>query len=201
MSQQPELDLDVFARVVNGEIVELPVYRLHIRNRAHPLSWYRPVIDVDKPELPAFSYYEVTHKVAETCVYASYKVIPYTLAQMLSQLTRQGRPGDNTPPVIGDIDPIVINHIYGLVSNYATDKLNAFAAERQYDSIKSLIEYRHFSIPQLQAEGQRGFDLLQQTWAILLAYFNGVSTGVESVPTSITQIDNLIPALTWTTQA
>ena len=198
MSSQ-ENDLDVFARIVNGAIVEFPVYRLHIRNRAHPIEWYTRVVFKDKPELPAFHYHETKVELVNGVPTVSYPVVPYTLPQLLSQLRVEVNPMEEPQPVsIEDVDPVVVNHIYKLVSEYIHAKLDAFAQTRNYNNLDSLIgKYTGSAIPQFNAEAARGRHLLDTTWASLLTYFDNVMSGTVPVPTSMQDIESQLPELTW----
>lgn len=201
-------DLDLFARVKDGAIVEFPVYRLHIHNRAHPLSWYTPVIESPKPELPPFHYYDQQLTVAVGHVKATYSVKAYTLAELLSQLRPFSPiPGEPLPPVpaIADLDPALVARIYGLASDYLTDKLVAFAATRNYgtptvDAFTSLLTYLTSTVAKFKAEAERGQLLRDTAWSNMIAYFDQVMAGTLPVPTSISTIDALIPQMTWPDQ-
>lgn len=201
-----ENDLDLFGRVKNGTIVEFPVYRLHIKNRSHPLSWYTPVVELPKPELPAFHCYERALEVKGSVIELSYTTRPYTLQELLGQLRKlpTGENPDEQPSVIpiNEVDPATIQQVYGLVSNYLTDKLIAFAATRGYgsanvDSFTSLMTYSDSIIEKFKNEALRGKALRDQAWANMLGYFAKVTTGEVPVPTTMEEIDAIIPELTW----
>lgn len=197
---QIESSTDLFARVENGQVTEFPVYRLHIKNRAHPLSWYTPVQEGPLPEVPPFHYLTKEVKVVGTEVHLTYGVQAYTLAQLLSQLrVRSDEPGvQDTVLVVTEIDPDLISHVYNMVSDYAHEKLDQFAQTRGYKNLDSLIgKYKNSGIPKLAAEAERGQQLLDLTWGSLLGYFEKVMTGQTPVPSSMEEIDNLLPELTW----
>ena len=201
-----ETDLDLFGRIKNGKIIEFPVYRLHIKNRSHPLSWYTPVVDLEKPELPAFHCYERALDIKDGFIQQSYTVRPFTLQELLGQLRKlpTGETPDEMPSVIPitEVDPAMIQQVYGLVSNYLTDKLIAFAATRGYgsanvDAFTSLMTYSDSVIDKFKNEALRGKALRDQAWANMLGYFGKVTAGEVPVPTSMEEIDALIPELTW----
>lgn len=202
-------DLDVFARVIDGQIVEYPVYRLHIVNRGHPVDWYTPVVESPKPELPPYSSYKQSLTVVGGTVVASYSVIPQSLNEVLRGLVVQsteavepGLPSQATqPPLITDVPPDTIAKVYDMVGDYVMDKLSAWAKTRKYGSFSNLTDYRDSAIPKFQAEALRGIELRDTIWLTLIDYFTKVTTGQLPVPTSVSEIDALVPLLLWPDEA
>lgn len=201
-----EKDLDLFGRVKNGEIVEFPVYRIHITNRSHPLDWYTPAVEQPKPELPPFSVYERTVELKDGYINVSYSVRAYTLEELLAQLRKMPNLEDPSaePEVvsIAEVEPAMVQRIYSLASDYLTEKLVNFAATRGYgtpnvDAFTSLTTYKDSLIPKFKNEAARGLSFRDQAWANMLNFFGQVSIGAAPVPTTIAEIDALIPALTW----
>jgi len=198
---KPESDLDLFARVKDGKIIEFPVYRLHIKNRAHPIDWYTPVKEIGKEEtLPPFSYQQRTVELIGSEVIATYTTKEYSLAELLTQLNRGmdsilGREIES--PKIEELDPALVAQVYKLTSEYATSKLNAFAQERGYDDIYTLCDYRDSMFDKFRIEGLRGYQLRDQVWIALTTYFEEVQNGTKPVPVSISEIDAVFPAMTW----
>lgn len=198
-------DFDLFARIKDGQIVEFPVYRLHIKNRAHPLSWYTPVTEEAKPELPPFHYHKRTVSLNNGAVTCTYTAIAFTLAELLAQLkpASSGLVGEEAPvPLVSELDPALVAHVYELASEYLTDKLVAFAKTRGYgtskvDAFTSLLSYLTSGVAKFKAEAERGQMLRDTAWANLLGYFQQVTTGEVPVPTSIDSIEALIPAMRW----
>lgn len=199
MSKNP--DMDVFARVDGLDIVEYPVIRLYIQNRAHPMVWYRPVVELEKPALPDFHYYRTVLTLKGAYVEAAFVPMPYTLEQMLSSLIRL----DNevpAVPLVGEVDSKVIGRINELAGNYITKKFSDFARERQYgtetvDPIVSLSTYLTSNNAQMRAEAEYVFRKRDEAWANLLSYMAKVMSGEVPVPTTIEEIDAQIPVLDW----
>lgn len=198
---KPESDLDLFARIKDGKIIEFPVYRLHIKNRAHPLDWYTPVKEQGKEEtLPPFSYQQRIVELVGVEVIATYTTKEYSLAELLNQLNRGMDPvlgREVQAPKIEELDPALVAQVYKLTSKYATSKLNAFAQERGYDDIYTLCDYRDSMFDKFRIEGLRGYQLRDQVWIALTSYFDQVMAGVVPVPTSVEEIDAQFPAMTW----
>lgn len=198
-------DLDVFARVVDGQIVEYPVFRLHIKNRAHPLDWYTPVVESPKPELPPFSNYKTKLSIVGGTVLVTYSVVKQTLDEILRNLAvddtaEPGLPGLNpgkVPPKIEDVSPETIAPVYDMVGEHVMAKLDTWAATRKYTTFNTLINYRDSAIQKFKLEALRGIELRDATWAALANYFSSVSTGQLPVPISIQEIDALMPPLLW----
>ena len=198
---KPESDLDLFARVKDGKIIEFPVYRLHIKNRAHPIDWYTPVKEIGKEEtLPPFSYQQRTVELVGIEVIATYTTKEYSLSELLNQLNRGMDPvlgREVQAPKIEELDPALVAQVYKLTSEYATSKLNAFAQERGYDNIYTLCDYRDSMFDKFRIEGLRGYQLRDQVWIALTTYFEEVQNGTKPVPVSISEIDAVFPAMTW----
>ena len=198
---KPESDLDLFARVKEGKIIEFPVYRLHIKNRAHPIDWYTPVKEIGKEEtLPPFSYQQRTVELVGAEVIATYTTKEYSLSELLNQLNRGMDPvlgREVQAPKIEELDPALVAQVYKLTSEYATSKLNAFAQERGYDNIYTLCDYRDSMFDKFRIEGLRGYQLRDQVWIALTTYFEEVQNGTKPVPVSISEIDAVFPAMTW----
>ena len=198
---KPESNLDLFARVKEGKIIEFPVYRLHIKNRAHPIDWYTPVKEIGKEEtLPPFSYQQRTVELVGAEVIATYTTKEYSLSELLNQLNRGMDPvlgREVQAPKIEELDPALVAQVYKLTSEYATSKLNAFAQERGYDNIYTLCDYRDSMFDKFRIEGLRGYQLRDQVWIALTTYFEEVQNGTKPVPVSISEIDAVFPAMTW----
>lgn len=201
-----ENDLDLFGRVKNGAIIEFPVYRLHIKNRSHPIAWYTPAVELPKPELPAFHTYERQVELKNAVIEITYTTRPYTLQELLGQLRKMptgDEPGMEPGVVsIAEVDPAMVQQIYGMASDYLTGKMIAFAATRGYgtqksDAFTSLMTYADSAVEKFRTEALRAKNLRDQAWANMLTYFGQVTTGAVPVPTTIEEIDALIPALTW----
>lgn len=193
-------DLDLFARVVDGKVVEYPVYRIHIKNRAHPLSFYTPVVKTEAPAPDQFGTVDESLEVRSDAVHVVYTKRPLTLAEILRTFQAQN-PEDPMAPMaaksISEIDPATIQHVYSLAGDYVSVKLDEFARTRKYNDFIHLTGYRYSAIPSFAAEAMRGYTLRDQIWANLLNYFTQVTTGAVPVPTSIADVDALIPDMTW----
>lgn len=196
----PLNDLDLFARVADGKVVEYPVYRIHIKNRAHPLSFYTPVIKTEAPAPDEFGTVDESLEVRSDAVHVVYTKRPLTLAEMLRTFQVQD-PENPTAPMaakpISEIDPATVQHVYNLAGDYVSEKLDEFARTKQYKDFIHLTGYRYSAIPSFAAEAMRGYTLRDQIWANLLNYFTQVTTGAVPVPTSIADVDALIPEMTW----
>ena len=194
-------DLDVFARVTDGKVVEYPVYRIHIRNRDHPLSYYHRVVDAGAPTPDEFGTVDQTLEVhPDNTVHVVYTKRPLTLSEILRtfkvQNIKDPMASAEAKP-ISEIDPATVQHVYSLAGDYISVKLDEFARTKQYKDFIHLTGYRYSAIPSFAAEAMRGYTLRDQIWANLLGYFTEVTSGAVPVPTSIADIDAVIPNLTW----
>ena len=76
-------------------------------------------------------------------------------------------------------------------------RLDDFARTRNYDNILSACTYATSTVPQFQAEGQRAVDLRDLTWASLYQLLGEVQNGTRPIPTSYSDIESELPALSW----
>jgi len=194
-------NLETYARVENRQIVEYPVYHLHIVNRAHPFEWYHKVVFDKKPDVPAFHYLrEVPVLQVNNEVHVTYVAEPYTLKSLLSLIYPETI-GDENAEVqtvdIATVDESLINRIVELVRQHVQNMLDHFAQERGYDGIVSAVSYANSSVQQFANEGNRALQKRDEVWTNMYAYIAEVKTGSKPVPKSIKEIEAELPALTW----
>lgn len=193
----------IFARVVDGVIVEYPVSGLHITNRAHPVEWYTEVFFEDKPDLPPFSNYQETRRVVRGQVFASYTVVPVSLDSILADLYRSddplAMPGASADKVVAfaSVMPATVQQIVNLSRNLAQQRLDAFAAEKHYDGILSAASYVGSQFAAFASEGAQAVANRDATWLALYGYMDKVTSGEMPVPKSSAEIIAQLPVLTW----
>ena len=195
---------DLFVRIKQGKIVEKGVRRLHIVNRGHPLHWYTRVIEVAPPDVPAF-HHLVSDVVLQPdgTVVQTHEVVEDDLASVLYSLSVADESSQDpmgmsrVPKAITDIDQDTVQYVYKRMGEYFREKMNAFAKERQYDSIDSLLSYSDSTVPQFAAEAARGKLVRDQVWGTLLPYFQEVVAGTKPVPITVAEVDALVPPFTW----
>lgn len=194
-------DLEVYARVENRQIVEYPVYHLHIVNRAHPFEWYQKVIFDQKPITPDFHYLqEVPVLQINNEVHVTYVPVAMTLRDLLAIIYPQTIAGDNQEIEaidISTVDEKLINRIVELVRQHVQKLLDAFAQQRGYDGIVSAVSYANSSVQQFANEGQRALQKRDEAWTNMYAYIAEVKAGSKPVPKSVSEIEAELPALTW----
>lgn len=202
--------MDLYARVVNGKIVEFPVYLVHIENRHHPLSWYVKCTVDEKPVVPEFAYARQVPTVTETGgVNISWVIEHYTLDQLLSQLPetesentpRRGPKRPSTPPT-----EALINKIKELALARAQTMLDTFAGTKGYGtppggpgSLESAISYIGDKNPLWDADGKFCKSLRSDFWTTLYQYFADVTATpqVKPWPNRWADVVTNLPALTW----
>lgn len=193
----------VFARVVDGLIVEYPVFGIHITNRAHPVEWYTEVYFEDKPALPPFCNYQETRRVVRGQVFASYTVVPDSLDSILADLHRSddhmAMPGEATEKVVdfASVLPATVQQIVNLSRAMAQQRLDAWATEKHYDNILSAASYVGSMFPDFAADGAKAVQARDGTWLALYNYMEKVSSGELPVPKSSSDIVAQLPELSW----
>lgn len=195
----------VYARVVDGVIAEYPVMLIHIENRGHPMDWYTQVEYPDQPVVPDYYWLQESLAVVISLqgvirVVATYTIVPFTLDQILNTLRAPGDiPGmpSNTPMAIADIPLATINRVSVLAADYAQGLLDAFANTKNYENIGSAASYKDSTFAAFGAEGAKAFQLRDATWIALYNYLGQVQTNAVAVPIMVSEIDAILPVLSW----
>lgn len=194
----------IYARVVDGKVAEYPVFELHITNRAHPLSWYTQVDFDDKPEVGEFFDLQETLKVKNGKVMALYSVHPQSLSTVLNKIHTSAastEPGaqqqSQVPVVFAEIPVAAVQRVFELTRELVQARLDAFAAEKNYDGILSAVGYATSSNSVFAAEGQRAADVRDASWQALYLYFDEVQAGTKPVPKTLVEIEAVLPTLVW----
>ena len=196
-----------YGRIVDGKVVEYPVYELHIKNRAHPKEWYTEVVHLQKPVIDERHQQirqelEITGKI----IVAKYVAVPLSVDAILDKLFYpEGRfnrenPMEQVEPVelaIGGIDPELVSIITERVSQQVGQALDAFAKTRNYDDVKSAATYVNSAVPQFKAEAERVIALRDQSYASLYQFIQDVATGAKPVPKTYAEVQAILPELTW----
>lgn len=199
----------VYARLKDGKIAEYPVFAIHIKNRAHPLDWYTPVIYLEKPEYDKrYQSLKEELQITGNYVIASYNIKPLSVNTMLNNLFYpNGRinitnPGEQVEPEeisIADVDQDLFAKIVERVSFEVGQSLDTFVVTRGYDDVKSCASYVNSSNPQFQAEATRTIALRDQTYTNLYTYLDTLISGTNPLPKSFNEIKVTanLPELTW----
>jgi hypothetical protein len=83
------------------------------------------------------------------------------------------------------------------ITDAAQRRLDDWAKTRNYDGILSLCTYATSSVPKFAAEGQRGVDNRDQTWAALYEIMADVESGLRPIPSGYQDIEADLPELNW----
>jgi hypothetical protein len=202
MSDVP--DTAIYARLSDDKttVIEYPVLALNIRNRAHPFDWYTKVVSDPRPEVKRFHTVKETLKIVSDTVFVSFSLVPDTLNQILASLYRDKNletPADapQAPVLFEDLDTETVSTVKDLAEKYAQEKMDAFAAQKGYDSIHSACSYFMSSLSVYKADAQTCINIRDAVWPGMHEYFNKITTGELAVPKSTGDIDAVLPEMTW----
>lgn len=101
------------------------------------------------------------------------------------------------PPLPPEEPPPTPEQIQMQITGDVQARLDAFAREREYDSMASLVTYVDDADPAFAAEGAHGKLKRSQTWATMKQIRAEVLAGTRPMPTSIADIEAELPSLTW----
>lgn len=199
--QQTENDLDLFGRVIDGKIVEYPVYRLHIRNRSHPLSLYTPVVKSPMPDQEPFTTIEESVELgSDGLVHVLYKKRPLTLQEVLRMFRAENPSDPHSPPVakpISEVDEALVDHAFEMLSDYLEDKLDAFAQTRKWKNFDRLVGFLNSTDVSFSNEARHANLLRDLSWKNLITYTEQVKSGAAPLPLTVAEVDSVLPELAW----
>ena len=193
----------IYGRVIDGKIVEYPVYLLHITNRAHPLDWYTPVLFSQQPDVDAFHYTRGVPSLSldGSAIEVHYTVEPYTLDALMDRLPRpEGE--ETTMPVMPGREyetptPELLAKIRELTLIRVEEDMDIFAQTRNYNNIASACSYSNSTIPKFAAEGTYFIELRDKTWMALYVYLAEIEAGTKPLPVRYSQIAEVLPVPAW----
>jgi hypothetical protein len=197
--------MDLYARVINGEIVEYPIYLEHIKARGLPEFWFTKCETEEKPSVDEFSYaIQVPRVVDETRVVLGWTIQPMSLEQLLRKLPTnveaQQQARRPIRPIVTDLpSEALIAKIRTLTEDHVEALLNTFAQTRGYKDLERAITYIGDKNPVWDAEGKFCRDLRSDTWVQLQTYFGEViaTPQVKPWPNSWRDIASNLPPLVW----
>lgn len=195
-------DNEIYCRVVDGVVIEYPVYALHIRNRAHPFSMYTKVVFTTKPSLPDFAFYTEKLELVNGTPLVTYGIAYKTLQTVLNELHQTNGapplPGEEpTPKPIEEVPLVTMGRVVELSKELVQNRLDNWARTKEYDGILSATSYVSSTNPNRAAEGTKAVLNRDQTWDAMYAYMDKVTGKTVPVPMKESEILEQLPELTW----
>lgn len=187
----------VYAYVQDGKILSYPVFPNHITKRGHPVSFYTPVVKgvVVEPKELHYVKDELSYDKEKDVVVIDQHLVALPVQSILNKLY-EGQ-AEDVQLMINQVAPESIPLIFSQISNIAQQRLDAFAQERNYDNIVSLVGYSSSTVARFQADAQKGVTARDNTWAPLIALMESIVTATAPVPRKESDILSVLPALTW----
>ena len=197
--------IQTYARVINGAIVEWPVYAEYITRRGDPMSFYTPVIDNGKPTPSPFEVVASKAVFAGTQVVMQYTVLPMPFDMLLAKawgvnsMMEITRPMGTsvTAPDASKIDPALSAAIQTSIQTQVQTMLDNFAAQKGYSGIASLCGYANSSVPNFAEEGKIGMEVRDQTWASLYSFLAQVTSGAAPFIKDFQDVMAVLPVMSW----
>ena len=182
---------------VNTETLQYPVYEGDIRLALKTtMSWPKGAFTAPPP------YAQVTPVAAP-----AYNPVTQTLtktAQLQNgswiQVWAVGNKFDNqedADAALAEDTANRVQHLITSVQDKTQTRLDDFAKTRNYSGMLSLCTYATSTNSKVQAEGQYGVEVRDQTWAALYQIMADVQAGNRPMPSAYSAIESELPPLVW----
>ncbi len=200
----------IYAKVVDGKVIEYPVKESYIAARGQSLAAYTECVFDRKPDVPNFYNLATTTKVVtpdtgSTYVQVSYNLLPMSLEQVLQSLpnaqkyARMQNIPLNSETTYGGTYPsqTLFEQIVAMVRTRVQENMDAFAQTRKYDDIASAISYENSVVPKYHDEGGFCHSLRDWTWAALELYTEKVLKSEVVLPYRWELVSAQLPPMEW----
>lgn len=186
----------VYARVVDGKIVETDIMGYQIINRGHPFEMYHEAVEGIKPFTTSYQRLNKNWVIVGNTVEIQYTAVDMGIQELLNLVNASVTDPQETVN-IETIDKDLIRAVIHQAQVYAQEQLDKFAQSALYDNMLSLASYATSKNEKRRKEAQRGIDLRDAYWDYLISLEERILTGQVGVPKNQEQILSQLPALTW----
>lgn len=185
---------EIYAKIEDGVITQYPLTLADINNTNESNNTYYYCYPNAKPTFNAL----IERLVDTPILLGSVVIINYSVERKtLDELFAQIGLGDGQGITINQVPPEMLEAVVILTKEKAQRKLDEFAQTRGYDDMKSVCTYVDSQIPQYQQEASRAIYIRDLTWSNLYTYLNGILSGTTPLPSSCSDIEAVLPAMTW----
>ena len=188
----------LYARVQGGKVIEYPVTTEIIQKRGHTVAQYYEVFEksVDLGNL-AGMIIDTVMTIEGHIVEITHTTREKTLEEMIFFFRKAFENGAWVPFNYADIPAGEIKAFQKKLGQAATDALNTVVKER-YDSLDALLSrYSNSSNPVWKKEAVFFQTAVDTLWTKLIAYFQELASSTKPLPVSMSDVEVLIKAPTW----
>lgn len=191
-----------YARLSKGpdtKILETYISESQIRARNHTTEVYMPMDTSDMPTGIGYNRLVESFAITDNSVKVSYTLEPMTLEQLFNLVPK---PTEDTPTTFSSIDINLFIRIAELIEERVQDKLDAFAAERNYGDKRippmlSACSFSNSTNIKFKTEGEYCVLLRDTTWAALYQYLAELQTDTKQLPLCFEDIEAILPVPEW----
>jgi hypothetical protein len=182
----------------SGVIAHYPIeHHYRIKQLFPNVSFPRPLTD---EMLAAFDVYPVVRLEPPAYDAATQDLVQNTVPTLVDGEWQIGYTVvDLTPEQITERLTAYKAQVQAHITAQVQDRMDAFAATRNYHNMLSACTYATSTNPTFAAEGQRCVELRDATWAALYGVLAEVEAGTRAIPADITDVEAELPILTWST--
>lgn len=193
----------IYAKVVNGKIVEFPVQDYHIVNRNESFELYTPLQESPAPEDKEF-YVTVSEPfLLGGKLYLKYEQIPMPLEELLKMAHKEAypdHPEDQPLPdvKVSQVRPELVEQVMESMRVRFQTRLDALAKERHYDDSASLLaRYSNSTMERFKKDADHMQILVDHGWLRLIEFGENLMANDGVIPKSVVDVDNITPVLSW----
>lgn len=190
-------DNDIFALVVDGNIVEYPVHYSSIINRAHPVDMYTKVYFENSPVTSPFHYVpEKLELLEDGRVVLKYGVPEPISLEMLLQRARGPILLQSMSKIV-EVPKALADRIFTLVEENVEKTLDDFVNLKGYKDVVTAISYIGSTTPEFNDDGIFCRDLRDSVWNTYFLYKNDILAGKVPYPESWLEMISHLPSMVW----
>jgi hypothetical protein len=178
----------IYARIVDGVLVEYPVTQEIIEARSVPPEWYTPVMAPERPEIPVGYALKEIYTITGNTLAVAYSLYEIGLDVLFTMVAPHGKQS---------INPDILGLILKKGEVVVKQRLNDFAQAKGYDTIDSLVSYATSQVMSRAMEARRGVDARDKLYDAYYAYCAEVHANKVDTPLSIYDISEALPVLKW----
>lgn len=187
----------IYGRIQDGRVAEYPVTETQIKNRGKSVTDFAAVVYDSKPVIAVTECLMEKAVVEGAKIHISYTITALPLEGLFRTVIERYKTPDHPTVTVDEVDTLLASAIYRQINTLAQQKLDAFAATKNYNSIDQAASFKTSGIAEYASDGQIASDLRDKTWQAVESYIADVKAGKIAFPLAIIDFASALPGLSW----